>query len=51
LLGQPSSGTFPDDVSDYVDVSFTGKKFLSPLYLRHLLQVQVERGIAELLEK
>jgi CO/xanthine dehydrogenase FAD-binding subunit len=51
LLGQPSRGTFPDDVSDYVDVSFTGKKFLSPLYLRHLLQVQVERGIAELLEK
>jgi len=51
LLGQPCGDISPNDVADCVDVSFTGKKFLSPPYLRHLVQVQVERGIAELLER
>jgi CO/xanthine dehydrogenase FAD-binding subunit len=49
LIEQPFEDIALGDAAGYLDVSFTGKKFLSPGYLKHLVEVQVERGIAELI--
>jgi len=48
LVGMQKGGVSLGDIGRHVNVSFTGKKFLSPAYLKHLVDVQVERGIAEL---
>jgi CO/xanthine dehydrogenase FAD-binding subunit len=49
LRGMPLHSVRPGDMGDMVGVPFTGKKFQSPEFLTHLVRVQVERGIHELL--
>jgi CO/xanthine dehydrogenase FAD-binding subunit len=49
LKGAAAGSIRPEDVGSLVRVSFTGKKFQSPDYLTHLVRVQVERGVHELL--
>jgi CO/xanthine dehydrogenase FAD-binding subunit len=49
LVQTPVGNIEPARVAQTVNVRFAGKKSMSPEYLKHLVVVQVERGIAELL--
>lgn len=48
LSGVELENVDPGEVARAADVGFAAKKFMSPDYLKHLVSVQVERGIAEL---
>jgi CO/xanthine dehydrogenase FAD-binding subunit len=49
LSGVELDSVDPREVVEAVDVGFAAKNFMSPDYLKHLVSVQVERGIAGLM--
>jgi CO/xanthine dehydrogenase FAD-binding subunit len=49
LIGSSVDSIDPAEVVHAVNVRFTGKKFMSHEYLKHLVVVEVERGLADLL--
>jgi CO/xanthine dehydrogenase FAD-binding subunit len=48
LSGVKLDSVDPKEVVEAVDVGFAAKKFMNPDYLKHLVRVQVERGITGL---
>ena len=49
IRGRDAGEVEPESISGKVKIDFTGKKSLSPGYIRHLAKVQIERGLAAVL--
>ena len=49
IKGRDAGRVEPKGISEKIKIDFTGKKSLSPVYIKHLAKVRIERGLATVL--
>ncbi len=49
IKGRDAGRVEPKGISEKIKIDFTGKKSLSPAYIKHLVKVRIERGLATVL--